>query len=131
MDQFRIVGENQMSVTFDSPAYREDGYLSSYKLSIKAHWHSSSIEAENSEYQDDPVNFFTELSEKWKGWEGIIDWQGDNVFLSAKSDNTGHVLLKVNIQTGFHPPNWSSEIVLKLEAGQLDSIARSARSFFS
>jgi hypothetical protein len=74
--------------------------------------------------------FFADLAAHWKGFEGTKSWASfeDELTLSARSDRTGHVYVGVQLTKG-HPPIWSIEVELVLEAGQLDHIAAAAQAF--
>jgi Family of unknown function (DUF6228) len=74
--------------------------------------------------------FWRDLAENWRGWEGTRSWQsleGDLEF-SATSDRLGHVELEVRMEEGA-PFQWRVHGKISLDAGQLDHIAAAARTF--
>jgi hypothetical protein len=76
--------------------------------------------------------FFTKLSNNWKGWQGNIEWgslEGE-LNLKASCDRLGHIFLSVQLKKGA-PPIWEVHTELMLEAGQLEYLASKARAFES
>ena len=76
--------------------------------------------------------FFAELASNWHSLDvplqcGSIE---GHVHLTANVDRLGHVALRVRLRGISAPTDWLAEDVVALEAGQLDSIAARARSFF-
>src|SRR5215208_2323956 len=74
--------------------------------------------------------FWRELAENWRGWEGTRSWQSleGDLELSATSDRVGHVTLEVRLDRGA-PFQWRVYGIISLEAGLLDSFAAAARTF--
>ncbi len=74
--------------------------------------------------------YWADLAKSWRGWSGEKTWrsiEGDFGF-SATSDRTGHVTLKVTL--AFRAPwRWQTQVVLAIEAGQLDGLAAGALAF--
>jgi hypothetical protein len=88
-------------------------------------------EARASSYMaPDLDSFFASLAGDWKGWKGERTWatlEGEFQF-TATTDSLGHVRLGYFLrppQTGF---NWELRGALELEAGQLEAIAKEAKS---
>lgn len=80
----------------------------------------------------DPVDFFRDLADQWRGWEGSIEWrslEGD-LALSAETDRCGHVVIRVEIGPVFREHAWSARVFARVDAGQLDRLHRQARIFF-
>jgi hypothetical protein len=77
------------------------------------------------------ASFFREIATESNGWKGTKDWSSleGELSLAAECDSTGHITLKVKIQhhTG---QVWRLEGFVILEAGQLETIARSVERFF-
>ena len=74
--------------------------------------------------------YWADLAKSWRGWSGEKTWQsleGDLAF-SATSDRTGHVRLRVTLAYGA-PWRWQTEVVLAVEAGQLEGLAAAALAF--
>lgn len=76
------------------------------------------------------ADFFAGLAVDWRGWTGNRTWTSleGELTLTAESDRTGHVYLRVHLQDGA-PARWEVEAELVLEAGQLERIASEARAF--
>ena len=74
--------------------------------------------------------FWRELAEDWRGWEGTRSWRSleGELELSATSDRLGHVELEVRLDEGA-PFQWRVYGMISLEGGQLDSIAAAAQTF--
>jgi hypothetical protein len=76
--------------------------------------------------------FFTDISENWDGWSGNKEWgslEGE-IKLKASCDRLGHIFLSVQLANEA-PPIWEVQAELLLEAGQLEKIAKEARTFES
>ena len=76
------------------------------------------------------ADLFDEMAAQWRGWPGRKTWgslEGE-LHLSAEADRTGHVTVTASLREGA-PSGWSVELVLVLEAGQLEQLARQARGF--
>jgi hypothetical protein len=76
------------------------------------------------------ADFFAGLAADWRGWTGHRRWaslEGELAF-TAESDRAGHVYLHVHLHDGA-PARWEVEAELVLEAGQLERVAREARTF--
>lgn len=76
------------------------------------------------------ADLFGEMAAQWRGWEGVKTWSSleGELHLAAEADRTGHVTLTTRLSEGA-PSVWSVELVLVLEAGQLERLAREARAF--
>ncbi|QSX99453.1 DUF6228 family protein [Janthinobacterium sp. PLB04] len=75
--------------------------------------------------------WFQDMADDWNGWKGEKKW-GDlenRVLLTATSDSTGHIKMKVTL-TG---QDYDSELRVNImfEAGQLEGVARDVALFFS
>jgi len=79
--------------------------------------------------------FFTELADHWRGWEGELRWKSveNHARPSAKSDRTGHITLFFEIHEGAHPRSIGITVsgTLHLEAGTLERLAFAAEDFVS
>jgi len=73
------------------------------------------------------------LVRDWRGWAGEKSCESleGHLRISATSDSLGHVSLRVELGDNQVPIDWRAETSLFLEAGQLESMAKGARSFFS
>ena len=76
------------------------------------------------------ADFFAGLATDWRGWSGHRRWASleGELALTAESDRTGHVYLRVHLHDGA-PARWEVEAELVLEAGQLERLASEARTF--
>jgi hypothetical protein len=76
------------------------------------------------------ADLFGEMARQWRGWEGRKTWSSleGELHLTAEADRTGHVTLVAELREGA-PSVWSVELVLVIEAGQLEQLARQARTF--
>jgi hypothetical protein len=133
MEEFKITSEKEISAVFHSPEVSKDGWLEYYSLTISGRDMKATVRVENAPYGTNPVDFFEMVSNEWQGWKNEKEWgsmEGE-FSLSAKADSTGHIELNVRAQPSFYAPYWSAEVVLVVESGQLESIARKAKHFFS
>lgn len=76
------------------------------------------------------AGLFGEMASQWRGWEGRKTWSSleGELHLTAEADRTGHVTLVAQLKEGA-PSVWSLELVLVVEAGQLERLAREAHAF--
>jgi hypothetical protein len=76
------------------------------------------------------AELFEDLAANWRGWAGKKAWRSleGELQLSAECDRLGHVWLTVSLRRGL-PAMWSVKLVLLVEAGQLEALARAARTF--
>lgn len=76
------------------------------------------------------AELFADMATNWKGWNGSKTWASleGELDLAAEMDKGGHVSLTVRLREGA-PAAWTVTVELLIEAGQLDTLARSARSF--
>jgi len=76
-------------------------------------------------------DFFAELAENWKGWDGEKVWRAmeDECRLNASMSKTGHVILKTTLN--LYRYQWRAMPEIMIEAGQLDSIDKHVREFFT
>ena len=92
-------------------------------MSVKTPWFSGVAPA--STYMNgSPAAMFCEMANTWTGWKGQKNWsdlEGRVEFL-ASSDSTGHVALTIKLVGQDYDSNLL--VVLKYDAGQLDSMAK-------
>jgi hypothetical protein len=75
-------------------------------------------------------DYWADLSQNWRGWTGEKSWHSleYDFWLSATSDRTGHVTLKVTLEC--HSPwTWKTQALVTIEAGQLQRLAANALGF--
>jgi hypothetical protein len=81
------------------------------------------------------IQFFDDLAADWKGWVGVRSWYAEEggLALNAEHPPVGEIGLRVTMNTPSGVTlsgEWKIEIVVPVEPGQLDSIARSVRTLF-
>lgn len=77
-------------------------------------------------------SFFKDISDNWRGWKGIKT-QGsieEDLIITAKSDSTGHIDLRVEFNSEPGGADWYLAGTLTVEAGALEGIAKAAKKFF-
>lgn len=76
------------------------------------------------------AELFAEMAASWRGWTGKKSWASleGELHLSAEADRTGHITVTAELREGM-PPVWTVVLLLTVEAGQLDALARAARAF--
>lgn len=79
-----------------------------------------------------PGSLFTEMASQWSGWSGELVWESfeNELILRCTHDRLGHVSIRVELRSGPTNEDWRVEATVAVEAGQLESIARRAESFF-
>mgnify|MGYP006141788917 FL=1 len=127
----KISSDNEISVEFHSPELNSEGWLEYYSLSLSGRAMNSTIRVCNSPYGESPSEFFSMLAANWQGWKGEKEWAAleGEYKMSAKSDSTGHITLTIKVWSGNWEPFWSSEVVMLIEAGQLEAIAHESKRF--
>jgi len=80
-----------------------------------------------------PSLLFEQMGEEWRGWPGEKSWIAleEELKLTAASDATGHVCLRVTLQKFGTHADWKLQATLQLEAGSLERLAGSTRQLFS
>jgi hypothetical protein len=77
-------------------------------------------------------DFFAELAAEWRGWVGDKTWsalEGD-VSMAASHDGLGTISLLTELRgepSSRAEPDWRAALVLELDAGALDRLARDAK----
>ena len=76
---------------------------------------------------------FEEMAKSWRGWQGAKEWASlEREFtLSCTADGRGHVEMIVRLADSLHADLWRLEATVLLEAGQLEGVAKSVRSFIA
>jgi len=81
-----------------------------------------------------PAELFEEMAQKWSGWPGKLAWHSFLGELSrhCSHDRRGHITIEIELLAGdmiIHQ-YWFVKMSVKIEAGQLEPIARKAKQFF-
>jgi hypothetical protein len=79
------------------------------------------------------ADFFEDLSMNWRGWKGIkkVESIEGDLILQASSDSLGHISIRTELRADQGGSDWLVAGTLVLEAGALDTIAKSAKKFFN
>jgi hypothetical protein len=74
---------------------------------------------------------FDQMAPDWRGWDGKREWTAldDEFRLTAKSIHTGHIEHVAIMLHHSDLANWRLEATRESEPGQLDELARAAKSF--
>ena len=77
-------------------------------------------------------DYFADLAASWRGWNGDKTWEAleGDVFLAASHDGKGTVGMLVELRAEpsvRRDADWRAALVLTLDAGALDHVAREAR----
>ena len=76
--------------------------------------------------------FFADLAAEWRGWDGDRRWaalEGD-VSIAASHDGLGTISILVELRAepaARAEPEWRASLVLDVDAGGLDQLARAAK----
>ncbi len=79
-----------------------------------------------------PGSLFAAMKSQWSGWSRTITWcalEGE-LSLSCTHDQLGHIAIEVEMQSSSWDDTWQVKATVITEAGQLESLARKAVSFF-
>ena len=84
------------------------------------------------ELEESPPPLFAEMAERWRGWEGELCWspRDGGLTLRCSQDHSGHVSIRITLDRGSLDQDWVVQSTVMTEAGQLDAITRSAKTFF-
>jgi uncharacterized protein DUF6228 len=77
--------------------------------------------------------YFRRIADDWRGWDGPRAWsslEGELDF-EATHDGLGYMGLRVRMRGGLYAEDWGAEGTVWVDAGQLEALARAARSFDS
>lgn len=76
--------------------------------------------------------YFQDLAENWRGWDGTKCERSveGHLELEATADSTGHITLRVTLSNEPLYDVWRASCRLRLEAGQLEALAKRASRFF-
>jgi hypothetical protein len=79
------------------------------------------------------VGFFQDMATNWRGWTGKKEWQSveGEMRLSAVIDSAGHISLTVELRSESISFDWRLSVVLLIESGDLDRIAREIKKFIN
>jgi Family of unknown function (DUF6228) len=79
-----------------------------------------------------PAPRFAEMALQWAGWSGELVWQSleGELALRCSRDKVGHIFIRVELRSGQMQEDWRVVATVVAEAGQLESIAKHAVSFF-
>jgi hypothetical protein len=104
-----------------------------YQVILKAQDLTASAKVYAFEPHGALVQYFADLAAHWKGWDGEKKWSSleGEFTLSCKSNGHGHVEMKVMLKSGLYEDDWSVQIMMNVDAGQLEEIASNIKRFFS
>ena len=133
VSQFVIDGGSGKKAIFDSPSYREDGWMERYRLTLESPRMTAFIDVDNSDWCPPLSEYVRDLADHWKGWEGSKRWQaGEGEFsIDSRMSKQGHVFMTFAVNVYGSPSDWVAIAELDIESGQLDHIAQAASRFLS
>jgi hypothetical protein len=78
------------------------------------------------------LHLFEWMAENWRGWPGSKSWASieGEFSLECSTDSLGHVHIDISLSEQDHSEPWRLKARINVDAGQLDEIARNARSLF-
>jgi len=123
-----------------SACFRFEGKIPQGLVAYEGHslvlrLHSSNVTAITHAYDcqfSKWTRFFKYLAANSHGWNGVMDresLEGD-LRLEATSDSLGHIRLRIRLKNVDPRTEWSAETSLRLEAGQLENLAKQAKAYF-
>jgi hypothetical protein len=101
-----------------------------------AELHGEAVRAKRRFYSYDRTglaDYFAGLAASWRGWDGDETWaalEGD-VSIAASHDGKGTVAMLVELSewpTVRRDPDWRAALVLTIDAGSLNRLAREAKA---
>jgi hypothetical protein len=130
MDKLAIGLEQDGQLVLDKPVFNKKGWLEKYRLRLTSDDLNAVTRVDNALYRVMLPEFFTQLSNNWKGREGEKSWSAleDEYRIEASTSETGHVTLKVTVN--LHQYQWRANAEIIVEAGQLEKIEKDVRELF-
>ena len=111
-----------------------------YHVEIKSFSISASIDIPEHEVGKSLADFFCQLASHKYPWSVPREWRSctydpPDLRISATCTNRGHVRFRIILFAGYYhadldAENWEASIGLETTLGELDNIARHARTFF-
>jgi hypothetical protein len=79
-----------------------------------------------------PATLFTDMARQWAGWSGELVWQSlcGELKMRCTRDRRGHIVIGVELRSEQSSSDWRVMASVLTEAGQLETHARRAVSFF-
>ncbi len=120
--------DSAAKLVFSDPEYNTDPRLDYFVATIE----NTGLRASSRVYaymSEALVKLFDNMAVNWKGWVGekrAETIEGDLIF-SCTSDHLGHAFVNISLSSLKH--NWTVRAVIRLDAGQLEEIARGLRRF--
>ncbi len=77
---------------------------------------------------------FTEMAENWQGWKEELKWSSieEEFTITCTHDKLGHITLYVEMHHDFGSLEpWRLKASLVVDAGQLETISKDAKKFFT
>ena len=129
-----ISSDRELIFSFDQERDR-------YRVEIKSFSISASIDISQHEIGESLADFFRHLASYKSPWPDPQEWRtcmydpNPDLKISATCTNRGHVLFRIILAAGYYTvdldaENWEANIGLETTLGELDNIARHARTFF-
>lgn len=119
--EFRMSERNGLLRSAGSEFYRVTLEATDIKISVKV-------------YAFDPFDksfwsYFEDLANNWRGWESEKQWSSlEGEFkVSSESDSLGHIRMGFALESF---DKWNAQIIINLDAGQLEDIAQKVKQFF-
>jgi len=75
------------------------------------------------------VELFEDIAKNWRGWKGEKSAGTSDFGLNCTSDMLGHTFMSVTLTSQVN--NWDVEMTLRLDAGQLDDVAKKFKDFLT
>nr|WP_272952597.1 DUF6228 family protein [Kribbella amoyensis] len=78
--------------------------------------------------------YFSDLAERFRGWEGVREWRSleGQLRIVAKWSSRGHVTLRVHLRSTHHRDVWETSAEFDVEAGaEMDALSTEVAQFFA
>ena len=125
-------GSDELQLSEQEGLLRPEG-SEYYRVALKATDLTASAKVYAFEPHGALAQYFADLAAHWTGWNGEKKWcslEGEFT-LSCKSDGCGHVAMEVALKSGLYKDDWSVQVMINVDAGQLEEIASNIKLFFS
>jgi hypothetical protein len=134
MDEFFIPSANgRGGLHFhDRTPYESDKSILHYMVRLTDHELSAIAKVWGGYASQHPAGLFEDMARRWSGWPDEMSWESleGEMVLRCSHDRLGHISIRAVLRSGPMENDWEVAATVMAEAGQLEDMARRARTFF-
>jgi hypothetical protein len=128
-----VLSRDGVTVTFDGARRDATGWLENFWVTLETTGLNATARVWNPAFGTSPNQFFADIVQSWRGWEGEKAWSSieGELTLIGTSDNLGHIFIEIRLRPDSYPAVWNTTINFLLDAGQLEPVSRQFDRFFA